>query len=68
MTSDPVSKVSDFYKSKLGADAKMTSMSAPTEATVFTMGDVTSGTYSTVTISAAGGKTQIAIAKVTKKS
>ena len=66
-TSDPVAKVTDFYKSKLGADAKMTTMSAPTEATVFTIGDVTSGTYSSVTIAAMGGKTGITIAKVKKQ-
>lgn len=67
-TADPVSKVADFYKGKLGADAKMTSVNGPTgESTVFTMGDVSSGTYSTVTISSMGGKTNIAIAKVKKQ-
>jgi hypothetical protein len=42
-------------------------MKVPTgDVTVFTMGDVASGTYSTVSISSMGGKTNITIAKVKK--
>lgn len=66
-TADPVAKVADFYKGKLSG-ANETTVKGPTgDATVFTMGDISSGTYSTVTIASMAGKTSITIAKVKKQ-
>ena len=66
-TADPVAKVAAFYKDKLGATAKETDLKTPMGATsVFTMGDMASGNYSTVTVSTVAGKTTIAIAHVKK--